>query len=207
MSGHLFDKYGAILQEDVEVLESCLTLIASKCHAEERFPRILEIGMHDGGTARGIENFFKAQGFPTITYWGIDPDQGKTRPRYVPTNGREIIGLSSEVFSEIPFGMDLVWVDGCHCMNCVILDVIHYAPKVRRGGFMCFHDINPVGQGQEHQYHGPVIPEFGLATDMALNAIGFPREWSAWERDGWEFFKEKVPDGVHNCGTRSYVLK
>ena len=50
MSGHLFDKYGAILQEDVEVLESCLTLIASKCHAEERFPRILEIGMHDGGT-------------------------------------------------------------------------------------------------------------------------------------------------------------
>ena len=28
MSGKLFDKYGAILQEDVDVLEPCLAIIA-----------------------------------------------------------------------------------------------------------------------------------------------------------------------------------
>ena len=72
MSGKLFDKYGAILQEDVDVLEPCLAIIAEACLKQRRFARVCEIGMHDGNTARGIENYFRDRGV-TLTYWGIDP--------------------------------------------------------------------------------------------------------------------------------------
>lgn len=195
MSGKLFDRYGAILQEDVEILEECLFTALAESLADRPL-RVLEIGMHDGGTARGIEAFVKSSD-ATLDYYGIDPDLGKTRPRYVPAGGKVIIGDSAEVFNQVPDEIDLVWVDGCHCMNHVILDTIHYEKKVRDGGFMCFHDVNPVGQGQEHQYHGPVIPEFGLATDMAHKAIRFP--WAPWL-----LFKEAWPTDVHNCGTRAF---
>lgn len=91
----------------------------------------------------------------------------------------------------------MLWVDGCHCMRCVVMDVLHYTPKVRPGGYVCFHDVNPKGEGAEHQYHGPMIPEFGLAVNQALHAIRFP-----WPN--WAFFMERVPTDVHNCGTRAY---
>jgi len=192
MSGRLFDKYGAILNEDVEVLEGCLT---ESMRSTDVF-RVLEIGMHDGTTARGIERFLHNCGL-SLEYYGIDPDPGTSRPRYTPAGGKVIVGDSCEVFNQVPDSLDLVWVDGCHCFNHVVLDVLHYAPKVKAGGFMCFHDINPAGQGQEHQYHGPVIPEFGLAVVAALNAVKFP--WG-----GWQLFASKTPPEVHNCGTAAY---
>lgn len=197
MSGKIFEcGYGAIVREDVEVLEACLLAVARDAVVKNRPVRVLEIGMHDGGTARGIERFVKESNW-YLDYIGIDPDDGTKRPRYVPAGGRVVVGDSSEVFSQIPGGLDLVWVDGCHCMNHVILDTLHYGRKVRPGGFMLFHDVNPKGQGKEHQYHGPDEPEFGLAIDMAHEAIEFP--WSPWIK-----FMERVPDDVHNCGTRAY---
>ena len=202
MSGKLFDKYGAILQEDVDVLEACLSIIASACKAQGRFAKICEIGMHDGNTARGIENFLKAQGV-SMTYWGIDPltEEVNKRPRYRPANCLEIIGDSAEVFNQVPDQLDLVWVDGCHCRNHVILDTVNYESKVRPGGFICYHDINPFGQGllNEHQYHGPNIPEFALAVTEALRLIRFP--WAPWQ-----FFDQKypTPEESQDCGTLAF---
>ena len=200
MSGKLFDKYGAIQAEDVEVLEACLTHIAEQARKDGRFARICEIGMHDGNTARGIENFFKERG-QQMTYWGIEPDTVSTRPRFVPANGLLIQADSAECYEVIPEWLDLVWVDGCHCRNHVVLDTLNYAPKVRVGGFICFHDINPIGQGllSEHQYHGPNTPDFALAVNKALSLIRFP-----W--DNWTFFAQGVPpasDGI-DCGTGAY---
>jgi hypothetical protein len=134
-----------------------------------------------------------------LYYVGIDPDDGTTRPRFVPTEGVVIVGDSAEAFTKLNPHLlfDLVWVDGCHCMNHVILDTIHYAPCVRPGGFMLFHDVNPRGQGAHHQYHGPETPEFGLAIDKAHGAIGWPfAEWS--------MFMEKWPEDRTDCGTRAY---
>lgn len=193
MSGEPFQcGYGAIVAEDVAILEKCLAMVIGL----RPIVSVLEIGMHDGGTARGIQRYINAAGLE-LDYIGIDPDDGTTRPRYVPPGGRVVIGDSAEVFGEIPGGLDLVWVDGCHCMNHVMLDTVHYERKVRKGGFMLFHDVNPVGQGTEHQYHGPETKEFGLATDMAHKAIRFP-----W--DPWTLFAEAWPTDRHNCGTRAF---
>lgn len=202
MSGHLFDKYGAILAEDVAVLEACINAIWQECTTTSRPPKICEIGMHDGGTAKGIERAFLNLGFPGIQYFGVDPDPGTTRPRHVPAGGKVIVGDSAEVFSQVSGDLDLLWVDGCHCFNHVILDTLHYAPKVRVGGFVCYHDVNPKGEGAEHQYHGPIEPEFGLAVNQALRVFGLPNI----EIPGafFEVFMERVPTDTHNCGTRAY---
>ena len=190
MSGKPFDRYGAIFQEDVDVLEACLAELV-----KAPVVRVCEIGSHDGGTAKGIRRYVEEHG-AKVEYWGIDPDT--CRLPWVWDGAHLINGDSAEVFHLVPDALDMVWVDGCHCMNHVILDTVHFAPKVRNFGFICFHDVNPVGSGGEHQYHGPQIPEFGLAVNMALAAIQFP--WAPWE-----LFMEKIPPEVHNCGTRAYI--
>lgn len=202
MSGKLFEcGYGAILNEDAEVLEACLLRLVEDSLSRYGFLgrtelRVCEIGMHDGGTALGIERFVQQHGL-ALQYWGIDPDDGSKRPRSVPKGGAAIVGDSAEVFGQVPDRLDLVWVDGCHCMNHVVLDTLHYAPKVRPGGFILYHDVNPLGGASEHQHHGPKTPEFGLAVNQGLRAIRFP--W--WP---WRFFAERIPEGVTNCGTRAY---
>lgn len=196
MSGEPFKcGYGAIVNEDVEVLEWCL----AQCTFTKKPLMVLEIGMHDGGTARGIATYLTISQRELI-YYGIDPDDGTHRPRYVPEGGHVIIGDSAEVYDQVPDGLDLVWVDGCHCFNHVVLDTMHYAPKVRAGGFICYHDINPVGQGEkEHQYHGPLTADFGLAVRAALKAL---RPW--FVDNGFIQVAEKYPTDIPNCGTIAY---
>ena len=191
MSGTIFEcGYGAIVNEDVQVLEACLSELCE----QKGIIHVLEIGMHAGATARGIKAFAEARGCQ-IWYIGIDPD---TSGRCVAWDGATVlIGDSAELFHKVPNGLDLVWVDGCHCMNHVILDLIHYAPKVRPQGFMCFHDINPEGAGQFHQYHGPDIPEFGLGTLQAFEALRWP-----W--DPWVEFLRKWPEDKADCGTVAF---
>lgn len=196
MSGRLFDQYGAILNEDVEVLEECLFTVMAESRADHKI-KVCEIGMHDGGTAKGIERYIREMD-GRLDYFGIDPDPGKTRPRYIPEGGTVIIGDSAEVFDQVPNDLDILWVDGCHCRNHVVLDTFNYEGKVRHGGFMLFHDVNPKGQNEvEHQYHGPNTKEFGLAVVEALKMIRFP--WNPWT-----LFRELSPTEVNNCGTRAY---
>lgn len=194
MSGNLFDRYGAIVNEDVEVLEACLARLTE---GRQSTVRVLEIGCHDGGTALGIKLFLAARRC-RLEYWGIDPD-ASNRIKFNWGDGCTVIeGDSAEVFEQIPENLDLVWIDGCHCFNHVALDTLHYAPKVRDGGFLCFHDTNYRGQGQFHQYHGPAdSPYFGLSVNHALYALGFP-----WP--GWMAFEDRAPADRADCGTRSF---
>lgn len=189
MSGKIFEcGYGAIVNEDVEVLESCL---------KELIPagvvRVLEIGAHDGATALGIKRFVEAAG-AKLVYYGIEPDPHR---RQFAWEGATLInGKSSEVFNQIP-EVDLVWVDGCHCFTCVALDILLYSPKVRNFGFMCFHDVNPTIQGKEKQYHGPDHPAFYVDVLNGIKAMNFPS-------GAWEFYAEKCPTDIPGCGTRAY---
>ena len=203
MSGTLFEcGYGAIVLEDVAVLEACLFALQDQfIPGLDHVIRVLEIGMHDGGTARGIENYLKPVsdriGRNLLRYTGIDPENGSTRPRHIPAGGKVIIGDSAEVFSQVEGPLDLVWVDGCHCMNHVILDVAHYATMIRVGGFILFHDANPTAQGQTHQYHGPDIPEFAVSVTKGLEAIQFP-----WPN--WKLFDKRFPSDKQDCGTLAF---
>lgn len=193
MSGKLFEcGYGAILQEDVEVLEACLEKLCSP----GAIVRICEIGAHDGGTALGIKRYVEAKGC-TLEYWGIDPDPH--RNKFIWPGATLLQGDSAIEWHQVPGDLDLVWVDGCHCKNHVILDTVNFSSKVRNFGFMLYHDINPQIQLiGEKQPCGPAnVPEFNVCVNHALEAIRWP--WGAWE-----FFRESYPLDVWGCGTRAY---
>ena len=192
MSGQIFQcGYGAIVNEDVEVLEACLNEL--KCRGTIR---VVEIGAHARNTARGIARWCE-QHCIKLDYTGIDPIDWEKQEGYK-FPGPVIIGDSAEVHVQIPEGIDLLWIDGCHCFNHVVLDTLNFEGKVAHGGFMCYHDVNPRSDETDtYQYHGPHTPEFGIAVRPALKAIYFPF-------GAWEIFMERVPADRLDCGTRAY---
>jgi hypothetical protein len=72
-----------------------------------------------------------------------------------------------------------------------MLDVLHYAPKVVKDGFLLFHDICPKTQhsyANSQNLHGPDIPQFKNAVLDALGLLKFPYfPWvhvkSQWDED------------------------
>lgn len=197
MPAKLFDKYGAICKEDAEVLEaSLLEMLHGK---GTRTVRVLEIGSYKGETGLGIKRFLSEALGCGIDYWAIEPCimvDSEAAP--VPFDGAKMIkGKSDECFHLVPDEFDLIFVDGNHSRNAVILDVFNYSPKVVSGGFMLFHDTSPTAQGQDYQYSGPKIPEFHIAVLEAFKMIGWP--WSPWK-----LFTESAPADDTRYGTMSF---
>lgn len=174
-----FEHYYAGSQnpEDVEVLESVLKLYAGKpC-------RFLEIGVLNGQTARGVKQFCDENKI-ALEYWGIDingPEfHGQPNPPFAGANF--IKGDSAEVFHLVPEELDVVLSDGCHCINHVILETLHYGKKVVRGGFMLFHDTSPSIQQTMRDPHGPNIPEFHNSVEVAHGLMEFPNIHWRWHQ-------------------------
>lgn len=189
---HIFcPRYGSILCEDAQVIEATLTALCKRKRI-----KWLEIGMFRGGTGSGVRNFLHQRGVE-LEWWGIDAGL-ITDPVPPFPEARVIHGRSELVHSSIPYGFDGIFVDGCHCLDHVMSDTLHYAPKVRQGGFLLFHDCGKAAQGKDRQPHGPDKPEFYTSTVAALEAIKFPFP-------GWALFMEKEREGYPLGGTRSYA--
>lgn len=193
MPAILFEKYGAICREDAAVLEASLAALLPRGHV-----RVLEIGSFEGATGRGMKTFLERHG-AKIDYWCIDPGiLGDFKSAQVPFQGtHEITGKSEDCFHLVPDEFHLVFVDGNHSRNSVILDVFNYSTKVVPGGFMLFHDTSPTAQGKDYQYSGPNIPEFHIAVLEAFRLIGWP-----WQP--WSLFMENTPVDDERYGMQSY---
>lgn len=164
--------------EDVEVLEWALG------HYKGQPCRFLEIGVLNGQTARGIKQFCDENKIE-LEYWGIDPVSPEKWgcPREPFPGANFIQGDSAESFhlAEGPFEVALI--DGCHCVNHVILDTIHYGAKVAYGGYLLFHDTNPEIQNTMRDPHGPDIWQFHNSVLEALTMIRFPTELWHYAKD------------------------
>lgn len=167
--------YGAITQADARVLEAVLL------EFKDRPMKFLEIGVYNGGTARGVRDFCKEQNI-ALEYYGIEA--GILCVPTVPfPEAHFVIGESREVFMKVPNDLDVVLVDGDHTFNAVVLDTVHYSRKVKPSGFMVYHDTAPHVQHKlaEPNRNYPEHPWFHNAVNDALNAVGFPfRGWKLW---------------------------
>lgn len=171
--------YGAITRIDAGLLESVLAEFKGKGHL-----KFLEIGVWHGETAIGINEFCKQHDIE-LDYWGIDtalppvPSSSSNRQ-----NLHFVHGLSEEVWDQVPDNFDVVFVDGCHCINHVILDAIHYSHRVVPGGFMVFHDTAPQFQHvmTNRWVHGDENKPIHLTAVVdALKLLGWPNpEWKLW---------------------------
>jgi hypothetical protein len=184
-------RHGMCFDSDSDVFDACcLAVLETK-----KVVRILEIGMWKGYTARGFRRFIEEHG-GTLDYWGIDP--GLLEAPESPFPGANFIhGKSEECFHRVPGPFDIVFVDGNHSRNGVILDTFNYEPLVAERGFMIFHDTNPKCQGTGHEYSGPEIPEFGIAVREAWAMIGWP--WGPWF-----LFMERYQENHHQNGTTAF---
>ena len=183
--------YGMLFPSDADVLESCCEMILRI----KKEVKILEIGMWKGITAQGLKRFIEAHG-GTIDYWGMDP--GLLEQPEIPFPGaRAIKGKSEECFHLVPNDFDLIFVDGNHSRNAVILDTYNYEGKVANGGFLVYHDTNPRGQHTGYEYDGPHIPQFGIAVREAWDMMDWP--WPPWQ-----LFMEKYVPNHHQNGTSAF---
>lgn len=102
--------------------------------------RILEIGVHRGGM---LESLLRA--FQPTKLVGVDLDFSPLEFRsFVAIGGNsqdpEVRNQAIEQAGGYG-GVDFVFIDGDHHFDAVMQDYEFYAPAVRSGGIMAFHDI------------------------------------------------------------------
>lgn len=179
--------YTSQTKTDVEIIERVL---AAATRGRDGIT-FLEVGTYHGDTSKEIKRWCDEHG-SKLEFWGIDagrhPDFKITEPMLLtdavnrvpmPFPGANMVrGDSAEVFHLIPYGLDVALIDGCHCINHVILDTIHYGDRIKPGGFMMFHDTAPHIQQTMRDPHGPDIPEFYNSVLKAHTLMRFPfRNW------------------------------
>lgn len=169
-------EYGLVTELDAELIGTLLDETA-RSFAPEPIT-ILEIGVREGQTGRGMARLLADRG-SAYRYIGIDNNRDLgTKP---PFPGAElVIGDSAEVFEKIPNALHFVLLDGCHCVNHVVLDFLHYGSKVVPGGVIVLHDADPAMQGKDYQGHGPQTPDFHVATTRGLELLALMHrpEWA-----------------------------
>ena len=182
-------KYGFIRDVEAEFLDSLL----AKIKAEFGGVEFLEIGVFGGGTVTGVVNRCKELVCP-VYISGVDFPQWKPNP--VPLENYKFYeGDSMDAWREIHLPFNLLFVDGCHCVNHSICDFLNYSPFVRLGGYCLFHDTAlPTGehkQGewpQDHSYAGK--PDSVLGVREGLKKLGLLQGY----RKDWELVQELESD-------------
>lgn len=154
---------------------------------------VVETGTHNGGTARGFLKWANSNKVELV-YYGIEA--GAICVPISPFHGANlIVGDSVEVYEQIPtLGMDLIFLDSCHCLNHVILETIHYSKLVRPGGFLVFHDTAPHIQHTMKDPHGPNTAAFHNSVNLALATIWFP--WVPWSLVADRYDKDSPIGGM-----------
>jgi hypothetical protein len=163
--------YGMITDDDAGVLESCLIVAASSAKKNMVPFKILEIGVCHGDTSRGIKNFLDSKGIPFL-YYGVDNQRDKQIE--VPFNGANMyLGESSEVASRLPNDFNFILIDGCHCLEHVIVDFTIYSNKLSKDGMIAFHDTGKRTQEKnDYQGHGdPNNRNYYIAVRKAISLL------------------------------------
>jgi hypothetical protein len=162
-------QYGLISKTDATTIEKTLDLIMQS-HKEDLY--ITEIGIFDGQTARGIREYIlsKNRGF---CYTAIDNNKDKEVLRPFESCNL-IIGNSNEVYHRLEDNsQDFIFVDGCHCFAHVISDFFCYAPKVKVGGFLAFHDTGRhIKEFKDFQHGDKNNPDAYISVRKALGVVG-----------------------------------
>lgn len=128
--------YGLISRVDANVLEKTIERILSEFNDE--VINFCEVGLYAGESGNGVKKYIEFGG--RNCFWtGIDNNKDNETIRFVPD--KLIIGDSQVVYNQIENNSQhLLFVDALHTFPAIVADFFCYAPKVKVGGFLCFHD-------------------------------------------------------------------
>jgi hypothetical protein len=151
-----------------------------------------------------MKGYVESQG-RKIDYSGFDNsrDMGVREPFHDAdddlSRAKIYLGDSAETYRYAPKDIHFLLIDGCHCVNHVILDFLHFGDRVAPGGYLAFHDAKPSSQGHEkdgqYQGHGPQDGDGGIAIREAHRLLGlndgsgFAKRWrkvaEEWDEGCW----------------------
>lgn len=174
--------YGVLTDTDVKQIEYSLDIVSQSF--KDYHVNLLEIGILRGHTSRGVRSYLQKIGMTNYSYWAMDVQNVK-KP-FEECN--LVIGKSEESYMLVPDDLHWVFIDGCHCVNHVMLDFLNYGYKIVKGGIIAFHDTSPSAQGNHFQKHGPRIPDFHIATHMAFDKL------KIFERSDWQLVSNKYDE-------------
>jgi hypothetical protein len=194
-------EYGLISDTDARTLEKTIDLV---CDNFKEVVNICEVGVYSGMTARGmvIYTINEKKRFTWCT--GIDNRKDNEEIRF--DYDKLIIGNSNEVYNQLENNSQhLILIDANHSYPSVISDYYCYKGKVKRGGYLCFHDTSPQAQGKDWQRMGDEKdPDMSISVRKALNELGLLndkfnissyREYETISRFSWELvFDEFDPN-------------
>ncbi len=167
------------------------TTVAGMCDSISSTLNFLEIGTFNGSTAWGVKAVAEGRG-KRINYYGVDT---MTHDTVLWPQATMVIGDSTKIFYRVPnVPFDILFIDGLHCTTNCMLDFLNFAPKVKIGGLILFHDSSPASQCKlpftpekiaEYEKGGFEIPEheeFGTAVLISLQKLGLdPRARTDYE--------------------------
>lgn len=141
---------GLISATDVQTIAKCLNQLEGDGTTIKTF----EIGVHEGNTSRYIRDYVISSGKKN-SHFGVDNQQDfKMGSPF--EECRFIIGDSVQVCYRLPNDwFDFGFIDANHAYHRVIADYVAYAPKIKVGGILAFHDTNPrIKKYQDYQQVG-----------------------------------------------------
>lgn len=177
--------YGLLSMDDVTFLEALL----DRVYREFGHVAFLEIGVANGATLYGMVERCERLGVP-FRWTGIDVGGG---PDPMPPNCTFIPGRSEHVYVQVTGEFNILFVDGCHDSNHVVLDFLNYSQYLPVGAFALFHDTNEsitwvgLGHTDTYQGEGPMHPDFGIGVRMGLKKLGLLDGM----RKDWQFVDEQ----------------
>jgi hypothetical protein len=134
--------------------------------------RFLEIGVAEGATMAGVLEVCDRLAVE-VSYEGVDGAVG--RPKNMIENCKFIEGDSTQVFNQVGSDFNILFIDGSHAQNYVMLDFLNYSPKVVLNGYVLFHDTRdlPSWQGLHYQGTGDEkLFENNISVRLALKKLG-----------------------------------
>lgn len=157
--------YGVLSCEDAPFWENVVSQVAARWAGDVV---MLEVGVGTGGTATGTAAFCAGRGW-SFSWVGLDGTD-VTQMVIPKSNAKFIHGNFHDeaINNQVPDdAFNLVFIDGCHCLECVKNDFWIFAPKLVVGGTLAFHDTHPNWQGK----HVQCQPDRFIGVRAALSEL------------------------------------
>lgn len=193
-------QYGLISRVDSNALERTFDTICKDFPDEPLC--YCEIGLYNGRTAHGVSQYLSSiHKDHAIT--GIESFLLGEKMVFFPEYGDIINGSSIEVYNRLPDNSQhFILVDGNHSFPYVVADFFCYKDKIKKGGYICFHDASPQTQWKGWQHVGDKgDPDMTIAVMKALEKIGLVgdnhnRAWLGFELVCHEWDEKDEGGGV-----------
>lgn len=159
--------YGMMTNTDYKTMDKTLELVSR----ETGQIVTIEIGVNSGRTSRGIRDFFKGRDHHHI---GIDNKRDFDMPSPFP-ECEFIVGDSLHVHKLVKDdSAHFLLIDGNHNYFYTIADFLHFAPKVKKGGYIAFHDCGAhIPEKQDYQGVGDINdPDMYIQCRKAVLVMG-----------------------------------